>query len=61
MTKDIIKLLKKKNVDDVLLIVGGSILNKDAENLKSEGVSEVFGINSDLKEIVKYIKKNVTY
>lgn len=59
ITKDVVRLLKERKLDDVLLIVGGSILDKDAEKLKSEGVSEVFGPKSTLQDITKYIKEHV--
>jgi len=59
MVRDMVKLLKDRGLEDILLIVGGSILDRDAEKLKSEGVSEVFGVRSTLQEIIEYIRGNV--
>nr|HID57613.1 methylmalonyl-CoA mutase [Desulfobacterales bacterium] len=59
IVKDVVRLLKDKDLDDILLITGGSILDSDAEELKSEGVAEVFSMKSTLQEIIGYIQENI--
>ena len=56
---DVAVLLKKKGMDDVLVIGGGIIPDEDVPKLKKEGISAVFGPGTTCEEIVDYIKKNV--
>ncbi len=53
------KLIKKENMDDVLVVVGGIIPDDDVPKLKEEGVAEIFGPGTPTDDIVSYIKKNV--
>ena len=55
----VISLLSENNLADVLLIVGGSILKKDADDMKQMGVAEVFGPESPTGDIIDFIKRNV--
>jgi methylmalonyl-CoA mutase C-terminal domain/subunit len=56
---DVAELLKKKQMDDVLLVGGGIIPQEDVPRLKKAGVAEVFGPGTPVEDIVTYIKKNV--
>ena len=56
---DVASLLKKKQMDDVLIVGGGIIPQEDVPRLKKAGVAEVFGPGTPVEEIVKYIQKNV--
>lgn len=56
---DVAKSLKKKGMDDVLIVGGGIIPEEDAPRLKKEGISAVFGPGTPCEDIAKYIKKNV--
>jgi len=56
---DVAVLLKKKGMDDVLVIGGGIIPDEDVPKLKKEGISAVFGPGTPCEDIVSYIKKNV--
>ncbi len=56
---DVAKLLKQKEMEDVLLIGGGIIPEEDVPKLKKEGVSEIFGPGTPVEDIVEYIQKNV--
>jgi methylmalonyl-CoA mutase C-terminal domain/subunit len=56
---DVAELLKKKQMDDVLLVGGGIIPPEDVPQLKKAGVAEVFGPGTPVEDIVTYIKKNV--
>jgi len=56
---DVAVSLKKKQMDDVLIIGGGIIPQEDVPGLKKAGIAEVFGPGTPVEEIVNYIKKNV--
>jgi methylmalonyl-CoA mutase C-terminal domain/subunit len=54
--------MKEKKLNDVLLIGGGIIPQKDMKNLEKEGVGKLFGpgtsINETIDYIVNWVKKN---
>jgi len=50
--------LKDQKVDDALLVVGGIIPQIDIEDLKREGVDEIFLPGTPLDKIVEYIRTN---
>ena len=52
----IIVLMKKKEMNDVLLTGGGIIPNKDMKKLQEMGVGKLFPPGTDTKDIVDYIK-----
>jgi len=56
---DVARLLKEKDMSDVLVIGGGIIPEHDIPKLKKEGVKGVFGPGTPCDEIVDFIKKNV--
>jgi len=56
---DVSELLKKKGIDDVLIIGGGIIPEEDIPKLKKAGISGVFGPGTPCDDIVDFIKKNV--
>jgi methylmalonyl-CoA mutase, C-terminal domain len=56
---DVADLLKKRQMDDVLLVGGGIIPQEDVPRLKKAGVAAVFGPGTPVEEIVTYIQKNV--
>jgi methylmalonyl-CoA mutase C-terminal domain/subunit len=51
--------LKGNDVDDVLVLVGGTIPKPDVEELKRQGVAEVFTPGAPVSEIVDYLKAHV--
>ena len=55
----IMELMKKERLDDVLVIVGGIIPDKDIAKLKELGVSEVFQPGASTEDIISYVKGNV--
>lgn len=59
ITPKVINLLKENNASHILVIVGGSILKKDADAMKKMGITEVFGPESATSDIVDFINKNV--
>jgi methylmalonyl-CoA mutase C-terminal domain/subunit len=56
----IVEGLKENGADDVLVVVGGTIPHDDAEELKTQGVAEVFGPGAPTAEIVDFLRGAVT-
>jgi methylmalonyl-CoA mutase C-terminal domain/subunit len=52
----LLKLMKEKGMNDVLLTGGGIIPDKDMETLRNLGVGELFAPGSETSNIVAYIK-----
>ena len=48
--------LKENGADDVLVVVGGTVPTEDADELKRQGVAEVFGPGAPTSEIVEFLK-----
>ena len=57
--KKLMVLLKDEEMEDVLIIVGGVIPNKDIPILKEMGVTEVFPVGSRFDDIVAFIRDAV--
>lgn len=55
----VVELLREKNMNDVIVIVGGTIPAEDAAHLKSNGVAAVFQPGASLDEIVDFIESSV--
>ena len=47
--------VKKRGLDDVLLLGGGIIPGSDGDALKARGFAEIFGPGTDTREIARYI------
>ena len=58
-TPKIVEAMKKNNLDDVLLIVGGTVPVEDIPMMEDMGVDRVFRAGSLSSEFVDYIEKNV--
>jgi methylmalonyl-CoA mutase C-terminal domain/subunit len=52
-------LLKEQGIDDVVLVVGGTIPADDIPELKRLGVSEIFTPGSPVQEIIDFIQNSV--
>lgn len=57
--KMVMEELKKRGLDDVLVVAGGTIPREDIPMLKEMGIAEVFPPGSSLESIVNFIKKKV--
>lgn len=55
----VIELMKERGLDDIKVLVGGTLPDDDAEELKKIGVDAVFGPGSNLDDIVQYIRRVV--
>lgn len=54
----ILERMEAEGMDDVRLILGGIIPDDDVEQLKRQGVAEVFQPGASLQKIVDYIRQN---
>ncbi len=52
----VLKLMKEKGLDDVLLTGGGIIPDEDIKALEEMGVGKLFGPGTNTEDIVKYIR-----
>jgi methylmalonyl-CoA mutase C-terminal domain/subunit len=52
----IVEGLKQRGADDVLVVVGGTVPQDDAEELKAIGVAEVFGPGAPTAAIVDFLR-----
>ena len=51
--------LKENGAEDVLVIVGGTIPDEDAKELKGQGVAEIFTPGATTQSIVDWVRANV--
>ncbi len=56
---DILELMKKNRMTDVLLCGGGIIPPDDAEELSRMGVGRLFGPGSNTREIIGYLEEEI--
>ena len=52
----VVELLREQGVEDVVIVVGGTIPNEDIAELKELGVAEVFTPGAPVQGIVDYIR-----
>jgi methylmalonyl-CoA mutase C-terminal domain/subunit len=55
----ILELLRENEVEDVLVVVGGTIPREDAEELERQGVAGIFTPGAPTSEIVAFIRDRV--
>ena len=51
--------LKANGADDVVVVVGGTIPKEDSEELKRQGVAEVFTPGAPMGDIVEFLREKV--
>jgi methylmalonyl-CoA mutase, C-terminal domain len=54
----VLDLLRQRGMDDVLVVLGGTIPDADAEDLKRLGVAAVFQPGASLDAIVEFIREH---
>ena len=52
-------MLRERGAEDVLVVVGGTIPREDAEELKAQGVAEIFTPGAPTGEIVDFLRERV--
>lgn len=55
----VLELLREKHMDDVVVVLGGTIPQDDARKLKDQGVAAVFQPGAALDEIAEFIRNTV--
>lgn len=55
----VVELLRRENLSDVLLLVGGIIPEEDVPKLRSMGVAEVFIPGVSMDSIVEFLRKRL--
>jgi methylmalonyl-CoA mutase C-terminal domain/subunit len=55
--KSVLRLLKKKDAEDIFLFAGGIIPKKDASRLKKMGVLEIFTPGAETRDIIEFVQK----
>jgi methylmalonyl-CoA mutase C-terminal domain/subunit len=56
---DVTKILKEKNMEDVLVLGGGIIPEEDVPELNRAGIKGIFGPGTPMEEIINFIRENV--
>lgn len=53
----VMELLRKKGVEDILVLGGGIIPDEDIPALKEAGIAEIFGPGTNTGEIISFIRE----
>lgn len=59
LTPRIMQLLREHGMEHVLVVLGGIVPEQDIAEVKRQGVAEVFGPGTPLKNIVEFIRTHV--
>ena len=52
ISKRVLEKLEEKEAQDIVLVVGGTIIDRDIDKLKALGVTDVFPMGTDIDRIV---------
>lgn len=55
----VMELMRQQKMDDVMVVLGGTIPNQDLEPMKKAGVAAVFGPGTSMNDIITFIRGNV--
>jgi methylmalonyl-CoA mutase C-terminal domain/subunit len=55
----VVRLLRDKGLNDILVVMGGVIPPEDIPVLKSQGFDEIFTPHTSLQEVVEFIRERV--
>jgi methylmalonyl-CoA mutase C-terminal domain/subunit len=58
--QELMEKMKRENLHDTLVLVGGIVPKKDVNRLKEMGVAEIFTPSRTLSEIVQFIKNRIS-
>ena len=56
LAPEVVRLLRKRDAEDIAVVLGGSIPPDNIQSLKEIGIAEVFGPGSSLKHIIQFIQ-----
>jgi len=54
----IVKLVRERGMDKVMVVAGGIIPDDDVEPLKAAGIAEVFGPGTSIGQIARYFREH---
>jgi methylmalonyl-CoA mutase C-terminal domain/subunit len=57
----VIELLKEQEAEDIILVVGGIIPDRDVEHLRALGVDAIFPPGTMTSEIIDFIRKQTSH
>jgi methylmalonyl-CoA mutase C-terminal domain/subunit len=60
LTEKLMSLIREKNLDDLLVIVGGNVPRRDVEKLEALGVGAVFRTGTRFEDIVSFVEERTT-
>lgn len=55
LAPEVVKMLKEKGIQEIPVVLGGTVCPDDIPILKEAGIAGVFGPGSSLKEIIQFI------
>jgi methylmalonyl-CoA mutase C-terminal domain/subunit len=55
LAPEVVKMLKEKGMQEIPVVLGGTVSPDDIPILKDAGIARVFGPGSSLKEIIQFI------
>jgi len=55
----VMELLKKDDVDDILVAAGGILPDEDVPAIKEMGIKGCFGPGTSMEEIIEFVRNNV--
>ena len=55
----VMELLKKEDVDDILVVAGGILPDEDLPAIKEMGIKGCFGPGTSMEEISEFVRSNV--
>jgi methylmalonyl-CoA mutase C-terminal domain/subunit len=56
---EVVRLLREKGGEDIVVCGGGIIPDKDIQKLKESGIAEIFSLESKLDDIVNWVREHV--
>jgi methylmalonyl-CoA mutase, C-terminal domain len=59
LAPEVVRVLREKGVDEVKVILGGTIPPDDIPRLKETGIAEVFGTGTPLKKIIDFVSGSI--
>jgi len=55
LAPEVVRILKEKEMEEKVVILGGTIPPDDVTKLKEAGISEIFGPGTPLKKIIEFV------
>jgi methylmalonyl-CoA mutase C-terminal domain/subunit len=52
--------MRKRNMEDILVLGGGIIPRDDIPALKTAGIREIFGPGTETRAIIAFVRENLT-